>query len=146
MKLILYIIAEINISTMPITSRDVDVVSAEHTSTSSDNDKDSLEYLDDGYEQPYTTLVVTDQVQDDDVYLSTKKESNYENAVPFQNVTCGHACELLEEDSLSDKTNAHDDHENWHLNYGGNEFNETNESVPQTHMNTAEYINLSLNQ
>lgn len=60
---------------MSMINRDIDVVSAEHTSTSSDNDRDSSEYLDDGYEQPYTTLVVTDQVKDDHVYLTTKKKS-----------------------------------------------------------------------
>ncbi|CAC5417797.1 unnamed protein product [Mytilus coruscus] len=134
-------------SIMSMINRDIDLVSAEHTSTSSDNDRDSSEYLDDGYEQPYSTLVLTDQVNDDHVYLTTKKESKYENAIPFQNFACGHDCEFLQEDSLSDKTNAHDDPENWNLNY---DFNETNESVPHTYiypqMNKAEYINLTLNQ
>ncbi|XP_052105996.1 uncharacterized protein LOC127738697 isoform X2 [Mytilus californianus] len=137
-------------SIMSMINRDIDIVSAEHTSTSSDNDRDSSECLEDGYEQPYTTLLVTDQVKDDHVYLTTKKESNYENAIPFQNVACGHACEFLEEDSLSDKTNAHDDQENWNLKYEVNDFNETNDSVPHTYiypqMNKAVYINLSLNQ
>ncbi|CAC5387656.1 unnamed protein product [Mytilus coruscus] len=114
-------------SIMSMTNRDIDIVSAEQTSTSSDNDRDSSEYLDDGYEQPYTTLVVTDQI-----------------------VACGHACEFLEEVSLPDKTNAHDDQENWNLNYDVNDFIETNDSVPPTYinpqMNKAEYINLSLYQ
>ncbi|CAC5422324.1 unnamed protein product [Mytilus coruscus] len=137
-------------SIMLMINRDIDQVSATHTSTSSDNDRDPSEYLDDGYEQPYTTLMVTDQVKDEHVYLTTKKESNYENIIPYQNVACGHACECFEADSLPDKTNAHDDHANWNLNNDMNDFNETNDSVPHTYIypqiNKAEYINLSLNQ
>ncbi|CAG2192578.1 unnamed protein product [Mytilus edulis] len=86
---------EHNNSIMSMTNRDIDEVSAEHTPTSSDNDIVSSEYLDDGYEQPYNTLVVTDQEKDDHVYLNTKKESSYENTIPTQNVACEHAREFL---------------------------------------------------
>ncbi|VDI57194.1 Hypothetical predicted protein [Mytilus galloprovincialis] len=137
-------------SIMPTVIRDIDEISAEYLSTSSDNERDSSEYLDDGYEQPYTALVVTDQEKDDHVYLTTKKNSNYENAVPFQNIACGHACDFLKEDSQSDKTNAYDDHENFNLIYDVNECKEQNDSVPQIYIypqiNKAEYVNLSLNQ
>lgn len=92
--------------TMSMINRDIDLVTAEHTSTSSGNDGDSSEYLDDGYENPYTTLVVTDQAKDDHVYLTTKQNSDYENAISFQNIACGPACEFLEEDFLPDKINA----------------------------------------
>lgn len=143
-------IAENDDSILPMLITDIDEVSAEHTSTSSDNDREYLEYIDDGYEKPYTTMVVTDQVKDDHVYLNTKKESNYENAVPFQTVDCGHACELLEEESLSHKINAHNDHENRNLDYDTGDSNETHNNVPQIdiypQMNKAEYINLSINQ
>ncbi|XP_063427158.1 protein turtle homolog B-like [Mytilus trossulus] len=136
-------------SILPMINRDVDVMSSEHTSTSSDNDIVSSEYLDDGYEQPHTTLVVTDQVKDEHVYLNTKKESNYENTIPFENIACGHACDYLD-DSLSDKRNALDDHEYLNLNNDVNDFNVKNERVTQCfinpRMNEAEYINLSLNQ
>ncbi|CAG2196317.1 unnamed protein product [Mytilus edulis] len=135
-------------SIMLMTNRDIDLVSGDHASTSSDKDRDSSEYVDDGYEQPYTTLVVTGQVKDDQVYLPTKNKSDYENAILFQNVACEHAYEFLEEDSLSDKTNAHDDYENRNRNYYVNDFNESNENVPHTfiypQINKAEYINLSL--
>lgn len=154
MKMIIWVlvIAENDNSVQPMINRDEDVMSSEHTSTSSDNNSDSLEYIDDGYEQPYTTLMVTGQIKDEHVYLTTKKESNYEKSVPTQNVACGHACEILEEDSLSDtdETNAHDEHENLNLNYDVNDINETNDSLPQPNVNPqtnkAEYINLLLYQ
>ncbi|CAG2228708.1 unnamed protein product [Mytilus edulis] len=104
--------------------------SQEQTSTSSENDRDSSEYLDDGYEKLYTTLEVTDQVKDEHDYLITIKVSNYENSISFQNVACVHACENLEEYSQSDKTNAHNEQENGNLNYDVNDINETNENVP----------------
>lgn len=142
-------IVENSNSTMAMTIRDIDEVSAEQTPTSSDRDRDSTEYLDDGYEKPYTTLVVTDQVKDEHDYLTTKKESNYENAISFENVACGHASEKLEENTLSNKTNVHDEIASWNLNYDTNDFRETNDSVPQTYinqqMNKAENVNLSLN-
>ncbi|VDH92659.1 Hypothetical predicted protein [Mytilus galloprovincialis] len=135
-------------SIMSMINSDIDVVPGEHTSTSSDNDRDSSEYLDDGYEKPYTTLEVA---EDGHVYLTTKQKSDHANVIPFQNVDFGQACELLEEDYLSDtdKTNAHDEHENLNLNNHVNDINETNDSVPQTfinpQINKAEYTNLSLN-
>ncbi|VDI34014.1 Hypothetical predicted protein [Mytilus galloprovincialis] len=145
-----HISQEHNNSILPTTNRDIDLLSTEQTSTSSDNDRDSSEYIDDGYEQPYTTLVVTDQEKDEHDYLTTKKESNYENSISFQNVACGHACENQDENTLSNKTNVHDEITSWNLNYDMNDFNETNDSVPQTYinpqMNKAEYVNLSLNQ
>lgn len=143
-------IAEQINTTLPMTKIDIDLLSTEQSSTSSDNDRDSSEYIDDGYEQPYTTLVVTDQVKDEHTYLTTKKETNYENTIPFQTVNCGYACEFLEEDSLSDKTNAFNDNASWDLNNDKNDFKESIDSVPQTYINPqtnkAEYINLSLNQ
>lgn len=134
-------------SIMSMIIRDINVVSAEQVSTSSDSDRDSIEYLNDGYEQPYTTLVVTDQVKEDHIYLNTKKESNYENTTPTQTVACGHACEFLEKDSLSDTSNAHEEHENLNLNY---DVNVKSESVSQVYIYPqrikADYVNLSLNQ
>ncbi|VDI35763.1 Hypothetical predicted protein [Mytilus galloprovincialis] len=137
-------------STMAMTIRDIDEVSAEQTSTSSDKDRDSSEYLDDGYEKPYTTLVVTDQVKDEHDYLTNKTESNYENSISFQNIACGHASENLEENTLSDKSKVNDEITSWNLNYDMNDFNETKDSMPQTYinpkMNKTEYVNLLLNQ
>lgn len=138
-------IAENDNSIMSMINSDIDVVPGEHTSRSSDNDSDSSEYLDDGYEKPYTTLVVAEVGH---VYLTTKQKSDHANVlIPFQNVVCGHAREILEEDSLSDETNAHDEQKNYNLK---NDSTVTIESVPQTYiypqMNKANYINLSLNQ
>lgn len=110
-------IAENARSTMAMTIRDIDEVSAEQTSISSDQDRDSSECVDDGYENPYTTLVVTGQVKVEHDYLTTKKESNYANSISFQNVACGHACENLDENTLSIKTNVHDEITSWNLNY-----------------------------
>ncbi|CAG2196315.1 unnamed protein product [Mytilus edulis] len=82
--------AESDNSILSMINSDIDVVPEEHTSTSSDNDSDSSEYLDDGYEKPYTTLVVA---EDSHVYLTTKQKSDHANVlIPFQNVACGHAC------------------------------------------------------
>ncbi|CAC5368442.1 TTN [Mytilus coruscus] len=55
-----------------VENRDTALVSAEQSSTSSDNDNSISEHLDDGYEYPYTTLVVINRTEDEHVYLRTR--------------------------------------------------------------------------
>ncbi|CAC5379146.1 unnamed protein product [Mytilus coruscus] len=86
-----------------VENRDMTLMSAGHSSTSSDNDRNDSEYLDNGYEHPYNTLLVSNRAEDKHVYLTTKKKSNNENSTPFENAPYGCSFEFTEQDFSLDK-------------------------------------------
>lgn len=53
-----------------------------------DNNIDTSEVYDDGYEKPYTTLMVQQRVNDEHVYRNTN--TFYENATPFEKACPDH--------------------------------------------------------
>lgn len=99
-----------------VETRDIAPISAGHSSTSSENEKNAQVYLEDGYEHPYNTLLAINREEDEHVYLTPIKTSNNENASPSENATCGCSYKLTEQDSLPDESqtqyNANDSEEN----------------------------------
>ncbi|XP_052079076.1 uncharacterized protein LOC127717473 [Mytilus californianus] len=126
--------------------------SSGHSSASSDNYIDTSENYDDGYEKPYTTLVVQNHADDPHVYLTTNKFGIYENSTPFEKVACGRSFELRNDDTPTVETNPHvyenNDQENTNLSYIDNDFDKKDNDFHRSHIdqrkNEAEYINLML--
>ncbi|CAC5423607.1 unnamed protein product [Mytilus coruscus] len=87
-----------------VENRDIAQVSAGHSSTSTDDDRNSSVYLDDGYEHPYNTLLANIRAEDEHVYLTPKKTSDNANSTPSENDACGCSYEFTEQDSSLDKT------------------------------------------
>ncbi|CAC5379145.1 unnamed protein product [Mytilus coruscus] len=85
-------------------NRDIAQAPARHLSTTSDDDRNASEYLDDGYEHPYNTLLPNNRAEDEHVYLSPKKTLNNANTAPFENASCGCSFEITEQDSLPDES------------------------------------------
>ncbi|CAC5361918.1 unnamed protein product [Mytilus coruscus] len=111
------------------------------------NDNSISEHLENGYEYPYTTLVVNNRTEDEHVYLRTRNSTAFENAV------CGRSFELTEEDLLPDETKTHcyanKGQANVNLNDDGNDSKETDNNSDQTFIhlkNKAEYIIVLLKQ
>ncbi|CAC5368465.1 unnamed protein product [Mytilus coruscus] len=126
---------------------------SEHAEASSENDISMInasEYLDDGYEHPYTTLVEHSDAADEHVYLNTKTNSINENPHTFQNVTYKHSFASKVQDYSQDKQQIHffasDGQENVTFNCPENNLNETDNDFYLLNVNAAEYINLSLKQ
>ncbi|XP_063417287.1 uncharacterized protein LOC134699804 [Mytilus trossulus] len=90
-----------------VKTTDIVPISAEHSSTSSDDDTNAPVYLDDGYEHAYNTLLTNNLAEDEHVYLTPKKTSNNENATPSENAACRCSSELTEQDSSPDQADTH---------------------------------------
>ncbi|XP_052079066.1 uncharacterized protein LOC127717467 isoform X2 [Mytilus californianus] len=126
--------------------------SSGHSSASSENYIDTPENYDDGYEKPYTTLVVQNHADNQHVYLTTNKLGIYENSTPFEKVACGRSFELRNNDTPTVETNPHvyenNDQENTNLSYIDNDFDKNDNDFHRSHIdqrkNEAEYINLML--
>lgn len=133
-----------------VENRDTTLVSADQSSASSDNDNSLSEHLDDGYEYPYTTLLVNNRTEDEHVYLRTR------NSATLRNAAFERSSELTEEDVLPDGTKTHycpnQRQANLNLNSDWNDSQETDnkhDKCDQTFVhpkNKAVYINLLLKQ
>ncbi|VDI48726.1 Hypothetical predicted protein [Mytilus galloprovincialis] len=130
-----------------VENRDTTLVSADQSSVSSDNDNSLSEHLDDGYEYPYTTLLVNIRTEDEHVYLRTR------NSATLRNAAFERSSELTEEDVLPDGTKTHycpnQRQANLNLNSDWNDSQETDNKCDQTFVhpkNKAVYINLLLKQ
>lgn len=104
---------------------------------------DDSQNYDDGYEKPYTTLVVQNLTKDEHVYLKTNKVSYYENLTPFE--------KAASVENGKQKTNLHvyenDHQENVNLNNIDNDFdNHCQQSYIDPKYSKAVYINLMLKQ
>ncbi|CAC5391277.1 unnamed protein product [Mytilus coruscus] len=134
-----------------VRDRDITRESMEHISVSSENDSNTAEYLDDGYEKPYTTLVETNRVHDEYVYLITKMKSGNEKSINFDTAGCKQALTCTEQNPSLEKTNT-----NENVNYDQNDIKlKTVENYlyevecdikakVYPDKNKAQYINLSL--
>lgn len=122
--------------------------SIEHTSISSEHGRNGSEYSDDGYERPYTTLVVNHHAEDEHVYRTTQNISNNDN------VSCKHSTEFSQPKSSIDLKNsevgANKGIKSSQLYYFEENSNETETAFRQSNVklrkHKAEYINLSLKQ
>ncbi|CAC5405148.1 unnamed protein product [Mytilus coruscus] len=122
---------------------DTALVPAEQSSTSSNYENSESEHLDDGYEYPYTTLVVNNRTEEEHVYLNTR------NSIAFENAACGRSFELLEQDETKTHCYANQGQANVNINDDGNNSKETDNNSDRTlvhQKNKAEYINLLLKQ
>ncbi|CAC5411926.1 DSCAML1 [Mytilus coruscus] len=135
-----------------VENRGISHLSEERSSTISENDINASEILDDGYEKPYSTLVVNDRDEDKHIYLSTTNNSTNENSTPSENAACGHSPGFTELDSSPHRTNTpiyeNDCQENVKLHYFENCSYQRDFQRPYVykHRNQVEYINLSLKQ
>ncbi|CAC5395846.1 unnamed protein product [Mytilus coruscus] len=135
-----------------VENTDTALQSSGHSSASSDNYIDTSESYDDGYEKPYTTLVVQHRADDEHVYLITNKFDIYENSAPFEKVACRRSIEFINDDISTVETNPHvyenNDQENMNLSYIDNDFDKKDNGFHRSRIgqrkNEAEYINLML--
>ncbi|CAC5372896.1 unnamed protein product [Mytilus coruscus] len=132
------IISTVNV--MGVENTDTAAKSSKHSSGSSDINIDISENCDDGYEKPYTTLVVQHRADDDHIYLTTNKFFIYENSTPA-NAVCGRSFEFRKQDTSQIETNPYvyenDDEENANLSYIENDFDKKdNDFLPVTHRST----------
>ncbi|XP_071149146.1 uncharacterized protein [Mytilus edulis] len=74
------IISTVNV--VGVDTTDTAAQSSGQSSRSFDNNMDTSEGYDDGYEKPYTTLMVQQRADEEHVYLNTN--TFYENATPFE--------------------------------------------------------------
>lgn len=79
-------------------------VSDENSSTSSENDTHAAEYLDDGYEKPYTILMENIEAEDTHTYLITQETPQYQELSHSVHAACGHFFEFIEQASSMDET------------------------------------------
>ncbi|XP_052079070.1 uncharacterized protein LOC127717470 [Mytilus californianus] len=82
-----------------VENRDEATLSSENASVASDNDINDVDNYDGIYEQPYTTLVVQNRADDENVYLITKQNSIYENETTLDNSASEISCEFLHDTS-----------------------------------------------
>lgn len=75
----------------------------EHILVSSENESNPSEYSDDGYEKPYTTLVETNRITDEHVYLITDIQPGNGESVTFDNAGCELALTCTEKNLSLDK-------------------------------------------
>ncbi|CAC5372145.1 unnamed protein product [Mytilus coruscus] len=143
------IISTVNV--MGVENTDTAVQSSEYSSESSNINIDISENYDDGYEKPYTTLVVQHRADDEHIYLTTNKFAIYENSTPVK-AACGRSFEFRKQDTSQIETNPYvyenDDEENANLSYIENDFDKKDNAFHRSHIdppkNKAEYINLML--
>ncbi|VDI26509.1 Hypothetical predicted protein [Mytilus galloprovincialis] len=115
--------ADINV----VEIRNTDLILEESSLASSDNSNNASEHVDDGYEKPYTTLLVLNPVEITHDYLTTKRKYSNENPAIFATDAFG-TTSMYETKPLH-HPNAR--YENVNL---------------KSDENKAEYINLSLKQ
>ncbi|CAG2201491.1 unnamed protein product [Mytilus edulis] len=124
--------------TQSITTSPSDVRSA----SSSNNDTNTLENVDDGYEQPYTTLGSNVEVEVARVNHKTKQNMAYQNLTPSKHECFGHSVECC-------NVYANESQESANIRYGENHAKETDDihrSNVHKQNDTKEYINLLLKQ
>lgn len=88
-------------------NRDITLSSEGHSSTSSENDRNTSGDLDDGYEHAYNTLLTNNRFEDEHVYLTPITTSNHEYATPSENATSECSYGSTEQDYSLDKTETH---------------------------------------
>lgn len=115
--------ADINV----VEIRNIDLILEESSSASSDNGNNASGHVDDGYEKPYTTLLVLNPVEITHDYLTTKRKYSNENPAIF--ATDAFGTTSMYETKTLDHPNAR--YENVNL---------------KSDANKADYINLSLKQ
>lgn len=125
----------------------------EHISVSSGNESNPSEYLDDGYEKPYTTLMETNRVDDGHVYLVTNMRPGNDKSIAFDNASCEQALICTEQNLSLENIKS-----NEYMNYEQNDIKLKSvenylyevESDIQAQVypddNKAQYVNLSLKQ
>lgn len=127
---------------------------SEISSESSHNDRNILRNFDDGYEQPYTTLVANNQSEDEHVYLSTPQVSNNENPTArSENDLLGDSFAFTEVKSYLCKTKqtySKDSQDNDTYDNDGNNLIDKDNSCHRLKISVqrkdVEYVNLSLHQ
>lgn len=132
-----------------VTNRESAPVSIDLSTGSSDTDINTRDHFDDGYEQPYTTLVADISTEDGHVYLATKSKSSNINCINDENA--GQFC--TEQSVSKDKTQPniyvnYDPYCQKH-NYVENNLYTTdsgNHVNVNLEKNNAQYVNLSLQQ
>ncbi|CAC5368450.1 unnamed protein product [Mytilus coruscus] len=116
-------------------------------SASSDNDSNTLENLNDGYEHPYTTLMINNRTEDEHVYLPSRKNASNEHSTVFENAACKLSFALTELNSTHDITKTHCCQNEVHENENSNDLKDSiSRSNVFSQTNIPEYINLSLKQ
>lgn len=91
--------------------RDITNVSEDHSSTISANDANGSEIVDDGYEKPYTTLMIIDRDEDEHVYLSTRNSLTNitnENSTSLDHAACGNSSGFKKLHYIPHKTKSDD--------------------------------------
>ncbi|CAC5368467.1 unnamed protein product [Mytilus coruscus] len=127
---------------------------SEHAVASLENETNASEYLNDGYEHPYTILLAYNYAVDEHTYLTTKTNSINNNSRTFRNAAYEHSFTSREQDYSQDKQKTHifasDGQENITLDYFENNLNEPDHDLHlinvNSQINAAEYINLSLKE
>lgn len=104
---------------------------SEHSIGSSDNEINASEHLDDGYEQPYTSLVAHNYAENEHGYSSTKTNSINDKSTTLQNATFRSSFEFIEQYPSKDKQNI---------------FFFPDDGKENVNLKSGEYINLSLKQ
>lgn len=135
-----------------VENRNMAHLSDEHSSSLSSYDIDVSDDLQDGYENPYTTMVAYNRDEDQHVYLTTTNNATISNSPSLENTSSGLFCRSKELFSSLDQTQTHicenTCSENVKLNYVEKLSNESDLQRPDDYNQneTVEYINLSLNQ
>lgn len=131
-----------------VENRNMAPLSDDHSSSLSNYDIDVLDDLQDGYENPYTTMVAYDRDEDQHVYLTTTNNVTILNSPSPENASSGLLCRSKE--LFSTQTHIYENacSENVKLNSVEKLSNESDFQRPDDYSQneTVEYINLSLKQ
>ncbi|CAC5372894.1 unnamed protein product [Mytilus coruscus] len=142
------IIATVNI--IGVKNTDIATLSLVNASEAPDNNSNDADNYDGIYEQPYTTLVVQNRGDEENVYLITKQNSNYENETSFENSVSEISCQFLQDISPGEqKLPVYENvvQEKAYLNYIANDIDNDFHRLHIDPQNSkAEYINLVLKQ
>ncbi|CAC5417640.1 NCAM [Mytilus coruscus] len=116
-------------------------------SASSDNDSNTSENLNDGYEHPYTKLMINNRTEDEHVYLPSTTNVSNEHSTLFENAACKLSFALTELSSTHAITKTHFCQNEVHENENSNDVEDSiSRSNVFSQTNIPEYINLSLKQ